>query len=59
MDARLNIIKSAPTHTDSIEWFASWLARLPFSFSVEGPVELKEALRRYAERLLKACDFGL
>lgn len=43
------------THTDSIEWFATWLARLPFGFTVLGPAELKQALRDYAERLLNAC----
>lgn len=44
------------THTDSIEWFASWLARLPFGFTVVGPAELKRELRGYAHRLLKACN---
>jgi predicted DNA-binding transcriptional regulator YafY len=43
------------THTDSVEWFATWLARLPFAFTVQGSPELKQALRRYAERLQRAC----
>lgn len=44
------------THTDSIEWFATWLARLPFAFTVEGPEELRQELRNFAQRLLNACD---
>lgn len=43
------------THTDSIEWFATWLARLPFDFTILGPPELKQALHNFAERLIKAC----
>lgn len=44
------------THTDSIQWFAVWLAQLPFPFSVRGPDELKQALREYAQRLISSAD---
>lgn len=43
------------TRTDSFSWFAWWLAQLPFSFTIQGPSELKEALRQHAMRLLDAC----
>jgi predicted DNA-binding transcriptional regulator YafY len=41
--------------TDSVCWFAWWLARLPFTFKILDPPELKAALRQHAERLLEAC----
>ena len=44
------------THTDSLEWFAQWLAQLPFRFSIQGPDELKLALHDHAKRLLTACS---
>jgi predicted DNA-binding transcriptional regulator YafY len=44
------------THTDSIEWFARWLAYLPFSFAVLGPPELEQALGQLADRLLRASQ---
>ncbi|MDQ2075751.1 YafY family protein [Marinimicrobium sp. ABcell2] len=44
------------THTDSIDWFGAWLARLPFPFTVVGPPELKQVVRDYAQRLAQACD---
>ncbi len=44
------------THTDSFEWFASWLAQLQFGFTVLESVGLKEALRGRAMRLLSACE---
>lgn len=43
------------THTDSLEWFACWLAGLPFSFTIEAPEALKEAVQRHANKLLAAC----
>lgn len=43
------------TNTDSLEWFASWLAQLPFRFTIVRPEPLKEALRKHAEQLLGAC----
>lgn len=43
------------THTDSLEWFAWWLAQLPVRFTILAPDGLKEALRRHAEKLLAAC----
>ncbi|MAM88934.1 MAG: transcriptional regulator [unclassified Hahellaceae] len=43
------------THTDSFEWFAWWLAQLPFRFSVLAPSALKRALQDHANRLLEAC----
>lgn len=43
------------THTDSLQWFAWWLAQLPVRFTIQAPVELKQALRRHAEQLLEAC----
>lgn len=43
------------THTDCIEWFAAWLVRLPFSFHIEGPPELKQTLREHAKKLARAC----
>lgn len=44
------------THTDSFDWFASWLAQLHFSFTVTGPAGLKDALRKRAARLVEACE---
>jgi predicted DNA-binding transcriptional regulator YafY len=38
--------------TDSIDWFARQLARLPCSFEIREPPELRHAVRRCAERLL-------
>lgn len=43
------------THTDSFEWFASWLAQLHFTFTVVEPAGLKDALRQRAARLVEAC----
>lgn len=40
------------THTNSIDWFARLLARLPFPFEIREPVALRTALRRHAQRLL-------
>lgn len=42
-------------HTDNIQWFAVWLARLPFPFSIQSPPALKQALRKHAEQLLAAA----
>ncbi len=43
------------THTDSFEWFASWLAQLHFTFTVVEPVGLKDALQKRAAQLVEAC----
>lgn len=43
------------TRTDSLEWFAGWLAQLPVRFTVLAPAELKEALRQRAQQLMAAC----
>ncbi|HEY7772425.1 MAG TPA: YafY family protein [Marinagarivorans sp.] len=44
------------TRVDNIEWFAGWLAQLPFSFTVIEPAALKVALRERAQRLIAACE---
>ncbi|MDQ7734947.1 YafY family protein [Halomonas sp. SpR1] len=44
------------TRTDSFEWFAYWLAQLPFRFTVLKPDGLKEALREHAKHLLASCE---
>lgn len=44
------------THTDDLQWFAAWLAQLPFRFTILAPTELKLALRQHAEQLLEACS---
>src|SRR5690606_33574043 len=43
------------THTDSYYWFSSWLAHMPFAYTVKNPPELKQALRAQAQRLLDAA----
>lgn len=43
------------TRTDSLKWFAWWLAQLPFSFVIQQPQELKDALREHAGCLLASC----
>lgn len=43
------------TRTDSFEWFAWWLAQLPFRFTILKPEGLKDAMRRHARRLLECC----
>ncbi len=43
------------THTDSVDWFSSWLVRLPFSFKILGSPELKTAMREQAQKLMDAC----
>ncbi len=43
------------TYTDSLEWFAKWLAYLPFDFTVQAPAELRKAVAAYARRLLDAA----
>ncbi|MDX1553750.1 MAG: YafY family protein, partial [Marinobacter sp.] len=44
------------TRTDSFEWFAWWLAQLPFRFTILKPEGLKDALREHATRLLSCCE---
>lgn len=39
------------SRTDSIDWYARQLARLPFDFEILAPDELRIALRIHAERL--------
>jgi len=41
------------TSTDSPTWFARLLLRLPFDFTIEQPVELREAVRQQAQRMLE------
>ncbi|NDL70785.1 helix-turn-helix transcriptional regulator [Vreelandella alkaliphila] len=43
------------TQTDSFEWLASWLAQLPFRFTILKPTALKDALRERANDLLASC----
>lgn len=43
------------TYTDNLEWFACWLAQLPFRFTILGPAALKVALRAHARQLLDGC----
>ncbi len=42
------------TSTDSYDWFACWLAHLPFEFRVIGPDALSAAVRTLGQRLLTA-----
>lgn len=44
------------TQTDSFEWFAYWLAQLPFRFTILEPNSLKQALREHAKHLLASCE---
>lgn len=44
------------TRTDSFEWFAWWLAQLPFRFTILKPEGLKDALREHATQLLACCE---
>ncbi|MHB8425998.1 MAG: helix-turn-helix transcriptional regulator [Gammaproteobacteria bacterium] len=39
--------------TDSLDWFARQLAKLPFAFEIRRPAELRDAVRIHAERLLR------
>jgi predicted DNA-binding transcriptional regulator YafY len=39
--------------SDDIDWFARQLAGLPFGFEIRRPIELREAVRECAERLLR------
>jgi len=43
------------TMVDSTYWFAWWLSRLPFDFTILSPDSLKQALRQRAEQLLSYC----
>ncbi|HEX6929628.1 MAG TPA: WYL domain-containing protein, partial [Gammaproteobacteria bacterium] len=45
-------------HTDSIDWYARQLARLPFDFDILAPVELQRALHAHARRLLRGHGEG-
>ena len=42
------------TSTDSYDWFAWWLAQLPFGFVIQSPDELKAALNEHIQRLVSA-----
>ena len=44
------------TYTDSLEWFATWLAGLPFPFTILAPEKLHHAMRTHAKKLLAACQ---
>ena len=44
------------TMIDSTYWFAWWLSRLPFDFTIVSPDSLKQALRERAEKLLSYCQ---
>ncbi|WP_214000902.1 YafY family protein [Arsukibacterium sp.] len=44
------------TRTDSSDCFALWLCQLPFAFSIIQPPELKQALKRHADKLLKIAE---
>ncbi|MFN9587204.1 MAG: WYL domain-containing protein, partial [Pseudomonadaceae bacterium] len=41
------------TSTDSPTWVARLLLRLSFDFTIEQPVELREAVRQQAQRMLE------
>ncbi|HET7921433.1 MAG TPA: YafY family protein [Gammaproteobacteria bacterium] len=41
------------SRTDSLDWFARQLARLPFEFEIRQPLELRETVRDCAEKLLR------
>ena len=43
------------TQTDSLEWFAWWLAQLPVRFTIREPEGLKAAMHQHALRLMEAC----
>lgn len=43
------------TMVDSAYWFAWWLTRLPFGFTIISPEILKQALRERAEQLISYC----
>lgn len=44
------------TTTDSYDWFAWWLVRLPFRFTILEPEPLRDAVRSIADRLLASCE---
>lgn len=44
------------TQTDSIDWFARWLAMMPADFTVQAPQALKDALLVQARRLQRIAD---
>ena len=46
------------SHTDSIDWYARQLARLPFAFEIRTPLELRQALQDHARRLLRTADLS-
>ncbi|MFC6977799.1 hypothetical protein [Microbulbifer taiwanensis] len=39
-------------HTGCLNWFAAQLVRLPFTFEILTPSDLRAELRRQAEKLL-------
>ncbi len=43
---------------DDLDWLARELARLPFSFQIESPPTLREALARHAQALLRVCQLS-
>jgi predicted DNA-binding transcriptional regulator YafY len=46
------------TRTDSIDWLARQLARLPFAFEIREPAALRDALCRHASDLLQRHGVG-
>lgn len=46
------------SRTDHLDWYARQLARLSFDFEIRRPVELREAVRSHAERLLRLVPSG-
>jgi len=46
------------TSTTSYTWFARMLASLNFDFTIEGPDELREAVREEARRLARLADLS-
>ncbi len=46
------------SQVDELEWFARQLARLPFSFVVHAPVELRAALRARARQLVEMAKLS-
>lgn len=44
------------TQTDSIDWFARWLAMMPVDFTVQAPLALKDALLSQAKRLQRIAN---
>ena len=46
------------SQTDSIDWYARQLARLPFAFEIRAPLELGHALQNHAQQLLRMAGLS-